>query len=140
MKSKLVALAAAGLVSAALGLGGAEAASLMTGLGDAPAVSGAQNQNIVLAIHKHHWRRHSGVSIGLGFPFLFGGYGYRPYYDDYYYGGGYGGYYPYGGYVVPSGGSHVRYCLNRYRTYNPRTNLFVGYDGEFHRCRSPYRY
>jgi len=35
--------------------------------------------------------------------------------------------------------SHVRWCLNRYRSYNPRTNRFLGYDGRYHRCRSPYR-
>ncbi len=42
--------------------------------------------------------------------------------------------------VVPySGGSaHVRWCLNHYRSYNPRTDMFLGYDGYHHRCRSPY--
>jgi len=35
--------------------------------------------------------------------------------------------------------SHVNWCLNRYRSYNPRTNRFLGYDGRYHRCRSPYR-
>jgi hypothetical protein len=35
--------------------------------------------------------------------------------------------------------NHVRWCLNRYRSYNPRTDMFLGYDGRYHRCRSPYR-
>ena len=35
--------------------------------------------------------------------------------------------------------AHVRWCRNRYRSYNPRTDLFLGYDGRYHRCRSPYR-
>lgn len=35
--------------------------------------------------------------------------------------------------------NHVRWCLERYRSYNPRTNRYVGYDGYFHVCRSPYR-
>lgn len=35
--------------------------------------------------------------------------------------------------------AHVRWCHNRYRSYNPRTDLFFGYDGRYHRCRSPYR-
>lgn len=35
--------------------------------------------------------------------------------------------------------SHVNWCLNRYRSYNPRTDQFLGYDGYYHYCRSPYR-
>ncbi|MDJ0930306.1 MAG: BA14K family protein [Breoghania sp.] len=34
--------------------------------------------------------------------------------------------------------THVDWCLRRYRSYNPRTNRFLGYDGRYHRCRSPY--
>jgi hypothetical protein len=34
---------------------------------------------------------------------------------------------------------HVQWCLNRYRSYNPRTDTFLGYDGRYHRCRSPWR-
>lgn len=37
------------------------------------------------------------------------------------------------------GRAHVNWCLNRYRSYNPRTDRFLGYDGRYHRCRSPYR-
>jgi len=33
---------------------------------------------------------------------------------------------------------HVQWCLNHYRSYNPRTNLFIGYDGRYHPCRSPF--
>ncbi len=33
---------------------------------------------------------------------------------------------------------HVRWCLNRYRSYRPATDTFRGYDGYDHRCRSPY--
>ncbi|WP_346914282.1 BA14K family protein [uncultured Roseibium sp.] len=35
--------------------------------------------------------------------------------------------------------AHVRWCLNRYRSYNPRTDQYLGYDGYYHYCRSPYR-
>ncbi|WP_210245724.1 BA14K family protein [Ciceribacter naphthalenivorans] len=35
--------------------------------------------------------------------------------------------------------AHVRWCMNRYRSYNPRTNTYLGFDGRYHRCRSPYR-
>lgn len=46
-------------------------------------------------------------------------------------------------YVPPSryrrSNSHVQWCLNRYRSYNPRTDQYLGYDGRYHYCRSPYR-
>ncbi|WP_321505824.1 BA14K family protein [Breoghania sp.] len=37
------------------------------------------------------------------------------------------------------GRAHVNWCLRRYRSYNPRTDSYLGYDGRYHRCRSPYR-
>lgn len=37
------------------------------------------------------------------------------------------------------GGRHVTWCLNRYRSYDPATNTFVGYDGRLHVCISPFR-
>ncbi len=43
------------------------------------------------------------------------------------------------GYYAYSGGNpHVRWCLGHYRSYNPRTDSFVGYDGLLHRCNSPF--
>ena len=36
------------------------------------------------------------------------------------------------------GGDHVDWCLNRYRSYNVRTDTFRGYDGLDHRCISPF--
>jgi hypothetical protein len=33
---------------------------------------------------------------------------------------------------------HVRYCLNKYRSYNPRNNTWVAYSGRVHQCQSPY--
>lgn len=41
--------------------------------------------------------------------------------------------------VRPAGSRHVRWCLNRYRTYDPSTNTYIAYGGEVRRCRSPYR-
>lgn len=62
-----------------------------------------------------------GLGLGLAAPYAYGGdYGYG--------GGGYGGGYAY------AGGSHVQWCLNRYRTYDPRSNTFVGNDGYRHVC------
>lgn len=51
---------------------------------------------------------------------------------------------PYPGYSydgpTPGGSRHVEWCLQRYRSYNPRTNTWVSYDGEIRRCVSPYSY
>ena len=41
--------------------------------------------------------------------------------------------------VRPAASRHVRWCLNRYRSYDPATNTFVAYSGEVRRCVSPYR-
>jgi hypothetical protein len=43
-------------------------------------------------------------------------------------------------YVVRSGyNRHVRWCLNRYRSYEPSSNTFVDYGGNVRRCNSPFR-
>ena len=43
-------------------------------------------------------------------------------------------------YVVRTGyNRHVRWCLNRYRSYEPASNTFVDYDGNVRRCNSPFR-
>jgi hypothetical protein len=36
------------------------------------------------------------------------------------------------------GNGHVEWCLNRYQSYNPNSDTFLGYDGRYHRCNSPY--
>jgi hypothetical protein len=69
-----------------------------------------------------------------------------------YYYGGYGGYYPYGYYpaygypppaygpgygygAAPVGpGGDPGYCAQRYRSYDPSTGTFLGYDGQRHPC------
>ncbi len=33
------------------------------------------------------------------------------------------------------GNSHVRRCMNRYRSYDPDTDTYIGRDGRAHRCR-----
>lgn len=38
----------------------------------------------------------------------------------------------------PRRGSHVEWCLNRYRSYNPRNNLYLAYEGVYRECRSPW--
>ncbi|MDX3928254.1 MAG: BA14K family protein [Shinella sp.] len=37
------------------------------------------------------------------------------------------------------GNAHVRWCLNRYRTYNPATNRYHAGGGVYRVCYSPYR-
>lgn len=28
----------------------------------------------------------------------------------------------------------ISYCMQRFRSYNPETGLYIGYDGQYHRC------
>lgn len=35
---------------------------------------------------------------------------------------------------------HVEWCLDRYRSYNPRTNTWLSYSGQVRQCISPYSY
>ena len=132
MKYKSLALAAAALMAGMLSFGGANAANVMTGSGAPSGIAKIDDGNVQQASHRHwrrHWRHHrrhhSGIFLGLGFAPMFYSPYYAPYYDEpYYYGGG----------------GHVRWCFNHYRTYDPRSNTFRGYDGYLHQCRSPYRY
>ena len=36
------------------------------------------------------------------------------------------------------GSRHVEWCLDRYRSYNPRNNTWVSYSGNVNECNSPY--
>ncbi len=74
---------------------------------------------------RRHFRDHDHdfAFFDFGFPAF-----YNDYYDDYYYPS-----YSYG-----YGGSHVQWCLHRYRTYDPRSNTFIGIDGYRHACVGPY--
>jgi len=146
MKYKPLALAAAALVASGLAFGNAQAANVMSGGGMMPDIVTSQDPTIQQVSHRWHRHRSSGVFLGLGFgfpgfyqpyyynpyPYYYRPYYYRPYYYQPYYYQSYS--------YAPVRSRHVRYCLNRYRTYNMRTNTFRGYDGYLHRCRSPYRY
>ena len=88
---------------------------------------------------RYNWR-HYGPRYRYRYP------GYNYYYGGYWYGFpwwslGYGYYNGYGsGYGYRGGADdHVEWCLARYRSYNPRTDTFLGYDGQRHYCNSPYR-
>jgi hypothetical protein len=43
------------------------------------------------------------------------------------------------GLTVPMSSAHVQWCLNRFRSYDPASDTYLGYDGFRHRCNSPYR-
>ncbi|MGE0008433.1 MAG: BA14K family protein [Parvibaculaceae bacterium] len=139
MRYKPLALAAAAAMAGLLSFGSAQAANVMTGSAVPAPIVKIADGNVQKASHRHwRWRRHhhrwghrrhSGVYLGLGLAPFFSPY----YYNDYPY------YAP--RYYAPARSSrHVRWCLNRYRSYDPRSNTFLGYDGDRHRCRSPYRY
>jgi BA14K-like protein len=94
------------------------------------------------------WRRHGGwhggwhggglgwgIGAGLIGGAIIAGALTSPYYG--YYGPGpYSsyGYYPGPAYVVPGQGGAVAYCMQRYRSYDPRSGTFLGYDGYRHPC------
>jgi len=40
---------------------------------------------------------------------------------------------------APDLNSHAVWCSNEYRSYNPRTDRFLTYEGIYKTCRSPYR-
>ncbi len=84
--------------------------------------------------HAHGFRHGPGFAFGFGV-----GPGYYPYYDDYaYYDEPYYDTYAYDtgpavGVTVGSGGD-VAYCMRRYRSYDPASGTFLGYDGLRHPC------
>jgi len=82
------------------------------------------------------FRRHNRGFRGSAFAFGFG-----PSYYDYGYDYGYdSGYYPYDdeayAYVAPgvADGDSVAYCEQRFRSYDPSTGTYLGFDGLRHPC------
>ena len=84
----------------------------------------------------------AGVAIGSA-PYWGGGYGY----DDYAYSPGYsfddgyayddGGAYADDGYAAApaaSSDSDDQYCMQRYKSYDPASGTYLGYDGAQHPC------
>jgi BA14K-like protein len=97
------------------------------------------------------WRRGWGWGVGAGLvagaiigstlasPYY--GYGPYPYYGPYYAPGP--AYYgppaavygpPAPGYGAPVAGDAVAYCMQRFRSYDPRSGTYLGYDGVRHPC------
>jgi BA14K-like protein len=100
-------------------------------------------QNAAPAAVEHvQWRRGWGwgaVGAGIVAGAIIGGalsapyYGYGP--GPYYYGDPYYAAPPvvYGT-PAPVAGDAVAYCMQRYRSYDPRSGTFLGYDGLRHPC------
>jgi hypothetical protein len=136
----------------------AAAPCLVGPAGAAPAASLAQLQSHAVPsvqtvqYRRGGWRggRGRGVGIGAGFvagALIGGAIAGAPY--------GYGGYAPYGysgyapgyvpqgyideddgddGYAAGGPGGGAGYCAQRYRSYDPRSGTFLGYDGLRHPC------
>jgi hypothetical protein len=90
----------------------------------------------------HGWR-HRGFGPGIGFAAGLAagsapGYGYGGTYDPYYYDDyAYNDYYDngYPGVVVSSGAiADPAYCAQRYKSYDPASGTYLGYDGLRHPC------
>lgn len=88
------------------------------------------------ARHRRHWHRHhgggdvaaglaAGAILGLGIGALAA----SPRYDTEV---------PPPRYERSAWRAHVNWCLDRYRSYDPNSDTFVGFDGYEHRCVSPY--
>jgi hypothetical protein len=88
-----------------------------------------------------HWHHRGGgfwpgLAAGAAIGAIGSSYAYYggPYYDDsYYYNDGYYDDSVTVG-VVPEGGDSVAYCQQRYRSYDPASGTYLGYDGLRHPC------
>ena len=118
------------------------AAMLTAGVATAPNVASATPFADALAIRKAAgadvemvWGRGFGWGFGAGLlgGAIVGGALAAPYYGPYYYGPGY---YPpaYGPGYYPAPAGDPAYCARRYRSYDPATGTFLGYDGVRHPC------
>src|SRR5260370_6105647 len=120
--------------------------------GAAPITAPLSLQNATSSVETVQFRRWGwGVGAGVAAGLIVGGAIAASQYP--YYGYGYGPY-PYGyyapgpvyaappvygappapGYVAGPGGDAVAYCSQRYRSYDPASGTFLGYDGVRHPC------
>ncbi len=135
MKNKLLSLTAAALISGGAALSATQA-SAMPIAGSALAKSSTANNVENVYCRGCGW----GVAAGVLGGAIIGGaiansyrYGPGPYYYDGPYGGPYApAYGPGPGYY--DRGDAVAYCMSRYKSYDPRSGTFLGYDGYRHPC------
>jgi hypothetical protein len=127
--------------------------SLSAPAGAAPITAPLSLQNATSSIETVQWRGWGwGVGAGVAAGLIVGGAIAASQYP--YYGYGYGPY-PYGYYApapvyaappvygapgpvygaqAPVAGDAVAYCSRRYRSYDPASGTFLGYDGQRHPC------
>ncbi|HET7848513.1 MAG TPA: BA14K family protein [Pseudolabrys sp.] len=74
-----------------------------------------------------------GLGFGVGTAAYYGGYYGDGYYDDGPYAYDYGDYDVYGA-PVYAASDDVQYCMQRFRSYDPQSGTYLGYDGERHPC------
>jgi len=123
------------------------AASVASTVSAAPVTNGVAIRNAVPATVEAVWWGWWGPAAGFVAGAVIGGALVAPYYYPRYYygyGPGYYGYgYPYaGGYypppaVAPGPGYASQAgndCAQRFKSYNPATGTYLGYDGERHPC------
>ena len=128
------------LAASVASLAGASSAAPMNGL----AIKNATSSNIETVQWRRGW---GGVGAGFVAGAIVGGMLAAPYYGGYgpYYGpgpyyAGPGPYYPapyVAGPVVRPGPAYsdaVAYCMRRFRSYDPRSGTYLGYDGFRHPC------
>jgi BA14K-like protein len=73
------------------------------------------------------------VGSALAAPYYYAPGPYYPYYPSPYYPPAPAGYYARGSGPPPAGDA-VAYCEQRFRSYNPKTGLYIGTDGHLHPC------
>jgi len=134
-------LAAALLCSAGIALTATSASAMPANLALKNAAPGA----VESVRWGGHWRGGGWGLGGFAAGAIIGGAIASPYYYGGYYPYGYGAYpaydYPpparyYGGpaYGGAVGGGDPGYCAQRYKSYDPGTGTFLGYDGQRHPC------
>ena len=127
-----------------LGFALVTSASLATPAAATPLAAPSAVQNAVTpAVETVQWRWRRGAWAPLAGAAIIGGYAYAPgyrygygnSYNDYAYSPGYrssGG--PSYTYEYSSGGDAVAYCKQRFRSYDPASGTYLGYDGQRHPC------
>jgi hypothetical protein len=123
MTNRLSTLAAAALIAMSIAPF-ANIASAMP-IVDALAIKNAAPTNIETVQWRGRGRRGGGWGIGAGFlgGMIIGGMLASPYY-----------YGPGPNYGPGYGGDAVGYCVQRFKSYDPRSGTYLGYDGLRHPC------
>jgi hypothetical protein len=135
MSKRMLNMSVAAVLAAGFAAASSNVASAMP-FADALAIRNATGTDV-----EKVWGRGFGWGFGAGFlggaivggalaaPYYYGGpyyyYG-APYYPPAAYGPGY--------YPAPGYGGDAAYCASRYRSYDPATGTFLGYDGMRHPC------